>query len=164
MRSCLTILTTLTLSMVFTLGPSGCSDDDVTACTEEGASEPSGPKCCAGETCGRGTEGWTPRTCKKGVWVCDHAVPEDACASPQYACTPIDFCGKVGIGSEEPDPAPDLCCVGGCTGTKTVHRVCKTGTQWECPGEAVSISACKDYKNACGGVLAKYRAGGFKLP
>ncbi len=140
-----------------------CSDP-VETCSDEGVSEKDGPKCCAGG-CGKGTDGWTPRICKKGRWVCDRAVPEDACASPQYACTPIDFCGKLGIDTSEPDPAPELCCEGGsCNGTVAVHRVCKTGTQWECPAGAVPISQCSDYQNACGGVLAKYRANGFKLP
>jgi hypothetical protein len=77
----------------------------------------------------------------------------------------MDFCGKIGIGATEADPAPELCCEGGsCTGARAVHRVCVSGTQWECPAGAVPISQCKDYQNACGGILAKYRADGFKLP
>lgn len=152
------------LLLLLSIASAACSDSVEDACSDEGASEPSGPKCCAGG-CGKGTDGWTPRICKKGRWVCDRAVPEDACASPFNACSPMDFCGKVGIGATEADPAPELCCEGGsCNGTVAVHRVCKSGTQWECPAGAVPISQCTDYRNACGGILETYRASGFKLP
>jgi hypothetical protein len=138
---------------------SGCGDD-----CAEGASEPIGPRCCAGG-CGNSTQSWSPRICKKGKWVCEKGVIEDACASPNYACTPLDFCGAVGIGAEEPDPAPELCCERQrCDGTRAVHRVCKAGTLWECPADTIPISSCGDYATACGGVLQKYRANGNKLP
>ena len=127
--------------------------------------EQGGPRCCAGG-CGMGTDGWSPRVCQDAEWVCEGSNPalEDACASPLNACTPLEGCHVVGLGQEEPDPAPELCCDGSCDGKVAVHRVCKTGTQWECPAGAIPISCCKDYKNACGGLLKQYRDNGFTLP
>ena len=140
-----------------------CGDDEGPC--EEGQNEASGPRCCSGG-CGVGTVGWLPRICKGGEWVCQGSSPslEDACASSLYACSKMEYCGAVGIGKEEPDPAPELCCDGGCSNTTAVHRVCKSGTIWECPAGAVPVSRCKDYKNACGGILQKYRDNNFKLP
>jgi hypothetical protein len=150
--------------IVFVLAAIGCGEDAAGPC-EEGAEEKGGPRCCAGG-CGMGTDGWSPRICKKGEWVCQGSNPalEDACASPQNACTPLEGCHVVGLGNEEPDPAPELCCEGSCSNEKAVHRVCKSGTTWECPAGAVPISRCKDYETACGGILARYRDNGFKLP
>jgi len=140
----------------------GCSDD---ALCVDGEVEQDGPSCCAGG-CGLGTDGWSKRVCKDTRWVCEGSNPalQDACASSLRACTPLKGCHVVGLDQEELDPAPELCCEGGCSGTKTVHRVCKTGTQWECPAGAVPVSRCKDYENACGGILQLYRDNGFKLP
>lgn len=151
------------LTLCMTLASAGCSDDE--SCTD-GEVEEGGLRCCAGG-CGTGTDGWSPRICKDGVWICEGSAPalEDACASPLKACTPLEGCHVVGIDKEEPDPAPELCCEeSSCDGMKAVHRVCKSGTQWECPAGTVPISRCKDYKNACDGILAKYRENGYKLP
>jgi len=144
------------------LAAGGCSDD--TGCTEGEAAQ-GGLRCCAGG-CGMSTNGWSARICRDGEWVCEGSNPalEDACASPLYACTPLGGCSIVGIGKDEPDPAPELCCEGSCNGTTAVHRVCKTGTLWECPAGTIPVSACKDYKSACGGILAKYKDNSFKLP
>jgi hypothetical protein len=76
----------------------------------------------------------------------------------------MDGCHTVGLGAEEPDPVPELCCDMSCDGTSVVHRVCKDGTLWECPAGAVPISRCKDYLSACGGILKTYRDNGYKLP
>jgi hypothetical protein len=143
---------------------SACSDDD--SCSPEEATEVGGPQCCS-KGCGNSGDGWLPRVCKDGQWVCEsNGVLEDACAYPLTACTPMVGCHDVGqgIGETEPDPAPELCCELSCDGTKAVHRVCNTGILWECPAGAVPISRCKDYRSACGGILAKYKANGYKLP
>ncbi len=142
-----------------------CSDESDRECFEEGAQEVSGPQCCPGY-CGASTMLKTSRVCSGGKWVCEKGVIEDACAS-YNACQIKQNCSySPGIGKEEPDPAPELCCVGGCDGTKAVHRVCKGGLEFECPNNSVPISKnCKkDYVNACGGILAKYKANKFKLP
>jgi hypothetical protein len=137
----------------------GCGNE-----CEDGATEQNGPRCCAGG-CGNSTQGWSPRICRKGKWACEKGAPEDACASPTNACSPMSYCGAVGIDSEEPDPAPELCCERqSCSGARAVHRVCKSGTTWECPADTLPISTCKDYESACGGILATYRANNYKLP
>jgi len=139
----------------------GCGDEDRTC--EEGETEKHGPRCCAGG-CGTSTANWLPRICENDRWVCEKGVLEDACASPTNACNPMVACQVVGIDSEEPDPAPELCCEGGCKGTRAVHRVCKLGTLWECPSGSVTVSTCKDYKTACNAILGRYRASGYRLP
>lgn len=141
----------------------GCSEEEQ-PCTD-GQEEQNGPQCCAGG-CGNSTSNWLPRICVEGTWVCqgEKGVVEDACASPTYACIPMDGCHVVGLGREEPDPAPELCCEGGCAGTKAVHRVCNSGTLWECPAGTKAVSTCEDYLAACDGILQRYRDNGYKLP
>jgi hypothetical protein len=152
-RSC------LALASICVLALTGCGNE-----CEEGATEQNGPRCCAGG-CGNSTQAWSPRICRKGSWACEKGVLEDACASPTNACNPMTYCGAVGIGNEEPDPAPELCCERQtCSGTQAVHRVCKSGTKWECPADTIPISTCKDPSSACGGILAKYRDNGYTLP
>jgi len=148
------------LGFVAALQAGACSDD-VQPC-EEGTLEVGGLQCCA-NGCGLNTEGGLPRICRNEKYVCEGSAPvlEDACASREQACTPIPGCT---MGREEGDPAPELCCDGGCNGTLALHRVCKTGTLWECPPGAVPVSRCKDYKNACGGILKAYRDNNHKLP
>ena len=143
-----------------------CSDETERECTEEGAEEHGGIKCCP-SYCGASTTLKSPRYCHGGKWVCEKGVVEKACASPHSACTIKQNCShSPGLGQEEPDPAPELCCVGGCDGTKAVHRVCKYGLEFECPTNSVPISKnCKDdYVNACGGILKKYKDNNWKLP
>jgi hypothetical protein len=164
------VLSALLSALLLTVGTLGaCSDDPGDpACTPEleGETWDDGPQCCGGG-CGVGTDGFLPVICKGGQWVCQgDGVPAEACASYKNACNTMDGChiyGPLGE-TEEPDPVPELCCFPSCTGTKAMKRVCKSGTLWECPGGAVPISRCKDYENACGGILAKYKANGYKLP
>lgn len=139
-----------------------CSDE--APCSTDGIEEKDGPRCCAGG-CGLGTDGWLPRICEDGQWVCQGSgVIEFACASPTNACNTMEGCLEVGVGKEEPDPAPELCCMGGCEGTQAVHRVCKTGTTWQCPSNSVPVSTCKDFDSACGEILLRYRENQFRLP
>jgi len=161
------LVTAAVMAVLALIGPA-CSDEVVgdPVCTAEleGETWDDGPQCCAGG-CGNGTDGFLPVVCKSGKWVCQgNGVPAEACASFKNACNTMDGCHVLGLGKEEPDPVPELCCFPGCTSTKVMHRVCNTGTIWECPGGAVPISRCKDYQNACGGILAKYRDNGNKLP
>jgi hypothetical protein len=106
--------------------------------------------------------------CKNGEWVCEGSIGtiEYACASPLKACEPLRACAQVvGIGDPEPDPAPELCCVGSCDGSEAVHRICgKQGTSWECPANSIPVSRCEDYRSACDGILAAYEENGYKLP
>ena len=150
-----------------------CSDESERECFEEGAQEEAGPMCCPGH-CGASTQLKTKRICSGGKWICQPGVVEDACAS-YNGCQIKQNCSyDPGMGQEEPDPVSELCCVGGCDGTKAVRRVCKSGLAFECPNNAVPISKnCKkdsnddgipDYVTACGGILAKYKANKFKLP
>lgn len=140
-----------------------CSDD-VETCVEE-SEEVGGPTCCSGG-CGNSTEGWLPRVCRGGEWVCQGSgVLQEACAYQKNACITLSYCGgSVGINKEEPDPAADLCCDLSCKGNKMMHRVCKDGLRFECPAGAVPISRCKDYKTACRGGLEKYRQNNYKIP
>jgi hypothetical protein len=161
----------LSLCSLPLLAALGCSDEVKATCTadNEGQSEPDGPRCCS-KGCGNSGEGWLPRVCHDGEWVCEGsaAVLEDACASDRDACNPMDGCHTVGIDKEEQDPAPELCCFPSCAaeGTCVQHRVCKDGTLWECPGGSIPISRCTkpDYKTACGGVLQRYRDNNYKVP
>ena len=93
----------------------GCSDDDIgigTFICEEGVEADEGLGCCTGG-CGSSTDGWLPRICQNGKWECEYGTLEDACASKINACTVKTACAQtVGIGKEEPDPAPELCCTG----------------------------------------------------
>lgn len=153
MRSCCLVL-------LIAFG-TGCSDGP--ECDEEGKIEEIGIRCCAGG-CGMSTSNWLPRICRDQKWECQKGEPEDACASPQQACSPMQGCHTVGLNKEEPDPAPELCCEVDCQGTKAVHRICKSGTTWECPGGTVPVSKCDDYKTACGGILDTYKNNSWKLP
>ena len=150
-----------------------CSDENERECFEEGAEEAAGPMCCPGY-CGASTTLKIRRVCTGGEWKCPKGVVEDACAS-YNACQIRSNCSyDPGMGKEEPDPVSELCCVGGCDGTKAVRRVCKSGLEFECPNNSVPISKnCKndsdndkipDYVNACGGILKKYKDNKYKLP
>ncbi len=160
----LTALTTLLLCLA-----GACSDDEgdkICNADNHGDTWNDGPQCCAGG-CGVGTDGFLPVICNgsKQTWECQGSgVPAESCASFRNACNTMDGCHVLGLGTEEPDPVPELCCFPSCKGTKVMKRTCKTGTLWECPGGAVPISRCKDYVNACGGILAKYKANNYKLP
>ena len=142
-----------------------CSDEIDRECFEEGAQEEVGVRCCPGY-CGASTTLKVPRICSGGNWICQKGVVETACAS-YNACNIKSNCSyDPGIGKEEPDPVSELCCVGSCKGTKAVRRVCKGGLEFECPTNAVAISnTCKkDFVNACGGILKKYKDNKYKLP
>ena len=70
-----------------------------------------GPQCCAGG-CGVGTDGFLPVICNgsKQAWECQGSgVPAEACASFRNACNTMDGCHILGLGTEEPDPVPELC-------------------------------------------------------
>lgn len=137
----------------------GCGDD-----AQCHAGDPNPPACCAGG-CGSSTEGWHAAECVDGRWQCERGTIELACASGFNACTVKTACAQtVGLGNKEKDPAPELCCELGCDGDKAVHRVCKDGLKFECPAGAVPISRCKNYMEACNGILQKYRDNGNKLP
>ena len=141
------------------LAVSACGDD---SCSE-GAED--GPLCCA-DGCGRTTTHALPAVCKNGEWTCQGSNPvfQKYCAKIAGSCEPREACtGIVGLGNEEPDPAPELCCKGGCNGTEAVHRVCKTGTTYDCPDGAVEISRCPSPLSACGGAINKYRSNDHKL-
>lgn len=145
-----------------------CGEDepvDPDACTEEDKTEEGGPLCCVGG-CGQSTQNPSPRVCKKGKYRCEKGVPLKACATQNNACEALQACGTtVGIGKDEKDPAADLCCKGGCSGTEAKHRVCgPQGTHYACPGGYVAVSECPDFENACGGVISSYRKNGNKLP
>lgn len=155
----LTALCPLALAVVLC----ACSGDD--SCTP-GEFNTNGPRCCAGG-CGMGTDGWHLQICNdEGEWECikKGSVLEDDCASPYNACNTMTGCYEVGIGKEEADPAPELCCQPGCDGKVVKHRVCKDGIKWECPGGTVPISRCKDPKSACNGILGKYNPPDWKVP
>ncbi|MCK5795695.1 MAG: hypothetical protein KAI47_00815 [Deltaproteobacteria bacterium] len=146
------------LSLGLSLGLSACSDQ---ACTEEGAEEVSGPVCC-NDGCGNTTVSPLPRICRDGAWVCQRGIPVSYCATIANGCEARTAC--TGQAREEPDPAPDLCCRGGCDGTEIVHRQCLTGLLYECPAGAVPVSTCLDPFAACGGAIGRYRQNGHKIP
>ena len=141
-----------------------CSDENERECFGEEVEE-NGVQCCP-SYCGASTQLKTKRICNGGKWECESGGVETACASYNGCQIKHNCSYSPGIGKEEPDPVSELCCVGGCDGTKAVRRVCKGGLAFECPNNAFPISKnCKkDFVNACGGILAKYKANGYKLP
>ena len=163
------LLTVTLFSSTLLCFAGACSDevgDPICTAENHGETWDEGPQCCAGG-CGVGTDGFLPVICNgsKQSWVCQGSgVPADACASFRNACNVMTGCHVIGLGKEEPDPVPELCCFPSCSGTKVMKRTCNSGTVWECPGGAIPISRCKDYVNACGGILAKYKANNYKLP
>lgn len=143
------------------LAITACGDDSCGADGVEG-----GPDCCA-DGCGRTTSNLLPSICKSGNWVCQGSNPVrvEYCAYRPDACKARTACtSEVGLNKPEPDPAPELCCQGGCTGKEVVHRVCLKGTTYDCPAGAVEISRCPDPYAACGGALRAYRSNDHKLP
>jgi hypothetical protein len=122
------------------------------------------PRCCAGG-CGSSTESWLPAQCTAGKWQCMKGTLEYRCASPDRACLNQDYCGgQVGIGGEEPDPAPELCCEWSCNGKRAMHRKCEDGLWYNCPAGTIPISLCANLAAACGGIFCRYRDNGYKLP
>lgn len=151
------------LLLVATLGLAivACGDDSCGADGTEG-----GPMCC-NDGCGRTTVNPLPSVCQSGVWKCQGSNPVrmEYCAYEAGSCQARTACtSEVGLGNDEQDPAPELCCKGGCGGTTVLHRTCVKGTTYDCPSGAVEISRCPDPYGACGGALGRYRANGHKLP
>lgn len=143
------------------LAISACGDGD--ECSD-GAEN--GPMCC-NDGCGLRTTNPLPSICEGGKWKCQGSDPVfmKYCATLNGSCQARMACtGDVGLGNEELDPAPELCCKGGCSGTEVLHRVCRTGTTYDCPDGAVPISRCKNPLSACKSAIPRYRKNGNKLP
>jgi hypothetical protein len=144
-----------------TVFAAGCSDPP--ECVE--GDDP--VSCCSGG-CGSSTEGWLPASCVNNRWQCERGTPLPRCTTAENACKTQDFCGGPpgpGIGGEEPDPVPELCCEFSCNGSKAARRICdEYGLKYVCPAGYTPISLCKNYMDACGGIIQKYRDNGNKLP
>jgi hypothetical protein len=155
-------LTALALVGSVALAVGACGDGD--ECSEEGAE--GGPVCC-NDGCGRTSTSSLPSICRSGKWTCQGSDPVrlEYCATKLGACQARTACtGEVGLGKSEPDPAPELCCKGGCSGTEVLNRICRTGTTYDCPDGSVPISRCPNPYGACQGAIGRYRANGNKLP
>ncbi|PIE19362.1 MAG: hypothetical protein CSA65_02720 [Proteobacteria bacterium] len=156
------LLTLFALSANLALAVSACGDGD--DCSKEG--EEGGPMCC-NDGCGLTTANPLPSICHNNKWTCRGSNPVrlEYCATQTGACQARKACtGEVGLGNEEPDPAPEICCMGGCNGEEVLHRVCKTGTTYDCPDGAIPISRCPSPFSACNGAIHRYRKNGNKLP
>lgn len=137
------------------VGMHGCGDD---SCTE-GTQDPN-VGCCS-DGCGNTATSALPRICEDGRFQCQRGVEVTFCTTIQDGCRARTACtSEVGIGGEEQDPVPELCCKGDCNGTEVARRVCKTGLLYECPSGYKPISSCPNPLSACDGAINKYRQKG----
>lgn len=144
-------------------------------CTGNGA--PATPRCCV-SGCGESINPTQEATCQGGFWSCTGVLlggtPENLCASygaTASASKPCDgpvHCDQSVLGKSEPDPVPELCCVGDCSSGQVAKRVCTSTTavtqKYVCPAESTPLSECPNPRDDCGGALNNYRANGYKLP